>query len=238
MAKYQDIYNNLLSLIEDNTYPIGGLLPGEHDLMDIYDASRDTIRKALALLATNGYIQKEQGKGSVVLDLHQISFPVSGVVSFQELAPYLGKSVKTKVIMLEKMHPDERMQKNLRLKPDEYMWVLQRQRIVDGECIILDTDFLNAQIVTELPKKEMSKSLYSYLEDQLHLSISYAEKEISCVLASEQDKRFIDMHNMQMVVNVESFTYLDDSRVFQFTSSHHRPDKFRFKDFARRIHRI
>ena len=42
------------------------------------------------------------------------------------------------------------------------------------------------------------------------------------------------MKHFNMVVNVESFTYLDDARVFQYTSSRHRPDKFVFRDFARR----
>ena len=45
----------------------------------------------------------------------------------------------------------------------------------------------------------------------------------------------LDLHGYDMVVNVESYTYLDDARIFQFTSSRHRPDKFRFKDFARRM---
>jgi GntR family trehalose operon transcriptional repressor len=57
-------------------------------------------------------------------------------------------------------------------------------------------------------------------------------------MATNQDKMLLDMKNFDMIVNVESYTYLDDSRVFQYTSSRHRPDKFLFKDFARRIHRI
>jgi GntR family trehalose operon transcriptional repressor len=72
------------------------LLPGEHELMKQYDASRDTVSKALSLIAQNGYIQKAQGKGSVVLNVHQFEFPVGGVVSFQELAPTLGKHVSDK----------------------------------------------------------------------------------------------------------------------------------------------
>ncbi|MDD6727139.1 MAG: UTRA domain-containing protein, partial [Lactimicrobium massiliense] len=62
----------------------------------------------------------------------------------------------------------------------------------------------------------------------------YAEKEITCQSATNQDMRWLDMKGFNMVVNVESFTYLDDARVFQYTSSRHRPDKFVFRDFARR----
>ena len=46
-------------------YPPHTLLPSEKQLIDIYGASRETIRKALNLLRSTGYIQKKQGKGSI-----------------------------------------------------------------------------------------------------------------------------------------------------------------------------
>ena len=65
--------------------------------------------------------------------------------------------------------------------------------------------------------------------------IAYANKEITCQNVTGLDEQVLDLHGYDMVVNVESYTYLDDARIFQFTSSRHRPDKFRFKDFARRM---
>ena len=72
MSKYEAIYKDILGRIEQNLYAAGDTLPGEYELMKIYEASRDTIRKALLLLAQNGYIQKSKGRGSIVLD----RFPV------------------------------------------------------------------------------------------------------------------------------------------------------------------
>ena len=39
-----------------NTY--GQQLPSEHELLTLYGASRETVRKALDLLANDGMIQK------------------------------------------------------------------------------------------------------------------------------------------------------------------------------------
>ncbi len=50
-----------------------------------------------------------------------------------------------------------------------------------------------------------------------------------------EDHRYLNMDDFNMIVSVESRTYLDDATIFQYTSSRHRPDKFRFHDFARRI---
>ncbi|MCR5230717.1 MAG: trehalose operon repressor [Solobacterium sp.] len=235
MSKYQDIYNQIRGDIERGEYKAGSTLPGEFFLMEQYNVSRDTVRKALGLLAANGYIQKSRGVGSIVLDINRIEFPVSGLVSFKELAPVLGDHVETRVIAFEKMHPDERIKKELELNDEDWVWLIQRVRKVDGEAVILDTDFLNAQIAPGLTEEQAKDSLFAYLEGDLGLKIAYAEKEITCQAATNMDRRWLDLKDNNMVVSVVSHTYLEDTRVFQYTSSRHRPDKFRFKDFARRI---
>ena len=219
MSKYEAIYKDILGRIEQNLYAAGDTLPGEYELMKIYEASRDTIRKALLLLAQNGYIQKSKGRGSIVLDRQRYDFPVSGVVSFKELA--------------DKM--DARIRQLFHMSPEDEIWLVQRVRIIDHEAVILDTDILDASIIPELNEEILEQSLYSYIEDTLHLKIAYAEKEITCQNVSGLDTKVLDMKQYDMVVNVESCSYLDDARIFQYTNARHRPDKFRFKDFARRV---
>ena len=85
MSKYQSIFQHIRDEILNGKIPANTYLPSENELQQKFNASRDTIRKALDLLLQNGYIQKEKGKGSLVLDIDKISFPVSGVMSFKEL---------------------------------------------------------------------------------------------------------------------------------------------------------
>ncbi len=54
--------------------------------------------------------------------------------------------------------------------------------------------------------------------------------------ATKEDKRYLDLQDFNMVVVVKSYTYLSDASLFQYTESRHRPDKFKFVDFARRRH--
>ena len=85
-TKYLNIYNELMNLIEKGEISPGEKLPSENELMDIYNVSRDTVRKALELLENNGYIHKIKGKGSFVLDINKFDFPITGIVSFKELS--------------------------------------------------------------------------------------------------------------------------------------------------------
>ena len=53
-------------------------------------------------------------------------------------------------------------------------------------------------------------------------------------MATEEDRKFLDMAPYDMVVVVKSYTYLSSNELFQYTESRHRPDKFRFVDLAKR----
>lgn len=234
MSKYENIYKKILNKIESGDFAAGSKLPGEFELMKIFDSSRDTIRKALGLLAQNGYIQKSQGRGSIVLDLNRYDFPISGVVSFKEITQNIKEHVTTEIICFEKIHPDTRFQNLFSIGKNDSIWFIQRLRRLDQEAIILDTDILNAQIVPNLTKEIAQDSLYEYIENTLHLTIAYAKKEITCQNVNGQDEKLLDLNAYDMIVNVTSYTYLADTRLFQYTSSRHRPDKFQFVDFARR----
>ena len=113
MKKYESIYHDLLALIENNKIKAGEKLPSEFDLQNKYQASRDTIRKALLLLSQNGYIQKSQGKSSIVLDINRFNFPVSGLTSFKEIASDIKGKVETIVHTCECIEPDEEINEDM-----------------------------------------------------------------------------------------------------------------------------
>jgi GntR family trehalose operon transcriptional repressor len=233
-SKFQMIYDELVGHIENGDLKANELLPSENELAESYKASRETIRKALKLLSEHGYIQKMQGKGSVVLDVTKINFPISGLVSFRELADKMGKRAKTDVVGLEEqlMTPD--MQEQFQMKEATNVWSVKRVREIDRERIILDNDYLLTSLVPGLTVDICERSLYAYIEQVLGLTISFAKKEITVERPTEEDKELLDLKEYDTIVVVKSHVYLDDATMFQYTESRHRPDKFRFVDFARR----
>ena len=61
MKKYQQLFKQIQKTIQNETYAVGDFLPSEHDLMNQYQVSRDTVRKALSLLQEEGLIKKIRG---------------------------------------------------------------------------------------------------------------------------------------------------------------------------------
>ncbi|MBD1379597.1 trehalose operon repressor [Metabacillus arenae] len=234
--KFKVIFQEIANQIKSGDLEPNKTLPSEHELAEQYGTSRETIRKALTLLAQNGFIQKIKGKGSVVLDMRKMSFPVSGLVSFKELAKNLGKASKTRVHEFGLIKADAFLKQQLNASSKDEIWKVVRSREIDGEKIILDKDFLMKKYIPLLTKEVCENSIYEYIEQDLGLKISFAKKEIVVEECTDEDRGYLDIDDFQHIVVVKNYVYLDDTSLFQYTESRHRLDKFRFVDFARRGH--
>lgn len=235
MEKYLTIYHDLVSKTNAKYWEDSTMLPSENNLAIKYKVSRETIRKALDLLAQDGYIQKVRGKGSVIIGQNKFDFPVSGIVSFKELAIKLNIPTKTIVNELSIVEADQELQTKLNVKYKEPVWKVVRVREIKGEKVILDKDYFNKSVVPILTKEACEDSIYQYLENELQLKISYARKEIVVEEPTKEDRELLDLDGHSNVVIIKSMVYLDDTSLFQYTESRHRPDKFQFVDFARRV---
>lgn len=71
--RYHRIADDLRIQIEDGTLEPGAQLPTEAELCDRYEASRNTVRLALARLTEEGLILSGQGRGSFVRKSHALA---------------------------------------------------------------------------------------------------------------------------------------------------------------------
>lgn len=231
-SKHDMIAQDIASKIKYHQYKEGDYLPSEHQLCELYGTSRETIRKALNHLTELGLIQKIRGKGSVVLDIQKFTFPISGITSFKELNRSLNMHAKTTVLkQVNTLAPKKFMDINI---DNQQAIFVERLRTIDDLPVVLDQDYLLTPPASSLPAGVAEDSIYEYLEKELHLEVSYATKAITVEKAADDIAEKLQLDDDKLVVIVRSLSYLDDTTLFQLTSSYHRPDKFKFIDFARR----
>ena len=192
MRKYDAIYQDLKEKIEAEIYATGSLLPSESALQDMYQASRDTVRKALRLLKDDGFIQSQKGKGSTVINRQEYVFPVSGVVSYAELAAQFHLQTRTVVLTNHFATLPAKSFKDVDPTVEvKQMRLLKRVRYLENEPDIIDIDYLDPKVVPPIPESVAKDSLYAYLEGPVGLTIAYATKEITVEAATEEDQRYL-----------------------------------------------
>lgn len=234
LKKFYEIYLDLEKDIRNNVYAIGELLPTEVKLAQKYQVSRETIRKAQALLLEKGFIQKKQGKGAIVLDINKFEIEGAGLISFDELQRNKNLDTEINVLKNKKEIMPLEICKKLDIDTKTKVISVERLRKINGEAVILDKDYFMFEIIPEIPLMAVQSSIFNYIEKNLELKIGYANREVTVNPVTEEDKMLLDIGTDTHVVVIRSEVYLEDTRLFQYHESRHRVDTFRFVDFARR----
>lgn len=235
-SKYKMIYHELSSKILNEIYPYKTQLPSEYDLVKLYSVSRETVRKALSLLQTNGFIQKVKGKGSIVIYQKSTDFPVSQLISFEEIKETLNMDYTTQVesfdLVRAEHHP--RVMQALKLKENDMVFEVVRTRRKAGRVNIIDKDYFVANLMPDLNTEIASQSIYSYIEKELGLAISFSHKEITFEAMDEYELDLFENAMPPYAATVRSIVHLASAVPFQYNISKHRASEFKFVDFSRR----
>ncbi|HEL2734342.1 TPA: UTRA domain-containing protein [Streptococcus suis] len=235
MSKYKKVYADIKEKIEQNIWQANQEMPTENELMEIYSYSKDTIRKALSLLEIDGYIQKRQGRNSIILDHNLVRKPfVSELKTVSELNRSAHHQVQTQLTNLYIVQGQPEVMKELEVDEKTDLYRVSRVRTIDGERLEYEISYFDRRIVPYLSKEIAEKSIYQYLEEELGLEISHSRREISFRFANEEEKSLLDLSGYDMVVSVTSTTYLADGRPFQYGTITYRPDKVTFVSMAKR----
>lgn len=75
---YEQIFETLRDQIREGKYAVGDRVPSEKELGDEFQVSRITSKKALELLAMDGYIVRQPGRGSFVAEFGRSHIPLQG----------------------------------------------------------------------------------------------------------------------------------------------------------------
>lgn len=232
--RYADIYDDIKNNILNGVYSPGEKLPSENEFCKQYSTSRNTVRRAIDLLAEEGLVNSMHGKGVFVLDMNYITFSFGGLVSFKEASEGSGEQFTTTVPLYEEVTIDESLHSKSNLPLGQKAYKLFRVRSLKGERIIFDINYFLKDAVADLTWEIAEQSIYEYMEEALQLKIGFAKRIIHVEQATHQDKKHLDLKEYNLVAVVKNYVHLHDGTLFEYTESRHRPDRFEFIDFARR----
>lgn len=233
---YESIYKDLKQKIEDNTFAYQEMLPSENILTQTYDCSRNTLRRAVGRLVTDGYVQTMQGKGmrNIYRPIEQTSLTIGEIETFRESAARNGLRASTHVVLFTEIALSEKQSKITGFPAGTEVFYIQRIHCLDGLPLILNHNYFLKEAVPGLTPEIAEASIYNYLEQTLHMTIVNSKRVMSVEKMTEIDEKYLHLNaeDYNCMAVVSSQTYNSDGVMFEYTQSRHRPDYFRFYDNA------
>lgn len=235
-AKYLNIYNYIKDNILNETFKHGAKLPSENSLKLQFNVSRNTVRRAIERLALEGMVSSVHGSGVFVMEKEPFSFNVGGLESFTETSITNNLIKETNIPIFEHLICDEKTSNLTNFKVGDNLLKIYRIRKIDKEDIILDINYFNTDLINGITLDISKSSIYNFIENKLLLKISGAKKIISIKKASKDDIKYLHLSKNSLVAIITNYVYLEDGTLFEYTESRHKPDRFIFKTFAKRLY--
>lgn len=193
IPKYIVVYAAIKKQIENMDYKVGDLLPSEPELQKQFNMSRVTIRKAVGLLASQGFIQIQQGRGTSVLDF-KATQKLQYVTSFSETLLERGFVVDHKLISIAMEKSKDQIIDYLDIPKGDEVICIKRVAFANKKPIALMTNYLASDSVPGILKKaDKIKSLYHFLEEEYAIAIDSATDYISADVASEKEVELLEI---------------------------------------------
>lgn len=233
-AKYEAIYEQLRRSIETREYE--GSLPSEHRLTERFRCSRNTVRRAVARLVEEGYVQSVHGKGVLILRRLPVEkqLLISGIESMEEAAARNHLSLATKVVYFAEVFADRALSELTGFPEGSPLYHLRRVRYLNGEALILDENYFLRDVVRGLTPEIAEASVYAYVEGTLGESIVTTQRRYTVGPCTELDRKYIALGERNCMAVVTSWTYNADGVLFEHTQSRHHPDRFVFYGLVQR----
>jgi GntR family transcriptional regulator len=218
----------LLALIKNGQFREGDLIPTENEIGQSFNVSRITVRRAISELAREGYLTARQGKGTFVTR-PKIERPITLMRSFSTATASGGHKPGSSLLALRHDRAGEYIAAALKIRPNDWVWVIERLRLIDDEPIGISTIHLFLPTHLSLAPFELEEdlSLWTILEKK-GLILARAEETVEAVAANEQQAQLLQVETGAPLLLVEGIVYTDHAAPIEHHKVFNRGDRYKY----------
>lgn len=224
--KREQLKRNLLELIQQNAE--GGRLPPERELSERFEVARETLRRCLLELETEGLLQRRQGAGTFVLG--QPVLKRSQLTSFSEEMRARGLLPSSELLSTRRLAAGVKLAQKFRLAPGAPLLEIRRLRMANDQPMALETVYLPAALLPGFdPAMLAGGSLYELLGRQYGLQIRSATQQLHATVLNEEEADILEVPAFSPSLLVERLTLSGKGEVLEYVKSLFRADRYRFE---------
>jgi GntR family transcriptional regulator len=190
VPKYYVLKKTIIDMIDSRQAGPNQLIMSEREMIEKFNFSRITVRKAVDELVQEGYLYRVQGKGTYVTDggavhdLYSLSSCTDDILRH-------GMKPARKILFSAVENCGDRIARQLRLAPNEKVFKLERVYYADGTPINYTTTYLPYKHVKGIERFDFEVlSLYETLSKEYCIELPI--ETFKSAYRTDKFKFFID----------------------------------------------
>ena len=199
--KYHTIHDYIRKRIQTGKYPVGSYLPSENEICGQFGTTRTTVRKALDELLKEGFIEKEQGKGSKVLERRK-SLGLLTVKGFSGSIDYEVKTVVTKGPKITEWNPVIAFSLTEEEKKSNCVY-FQRVRYINDRPVVLENNWYASNELQLIDSDAFIEgSFFKTLSQNHFIEVMGAEQELRSSPASKEVAKNLGIQERSPILHI------------------------------------
>lgn len=216
MPVYQQIANDIVTRISQDEWSIGGKLPSENELSLEYEASRVTIRQALAKLEADGLIDKQRGRGAFLktnprLVAQESYLPQADVKHHSANTP-----VDTRLSVVSQAGTE--VYGSLGLEAGAKLVYLERTFLRNGKIVGINRAWFPLDLVPDMAEHELlQNSITTTLQERYNLHFGSVENYIESIMLNATSASQLDTFSPSPALKICSIYKLEDGTPVEYS---------------------
>lgn len=187
----EDIKASIRQRIADGGWQPGMKLPSERELVQQFGCARMTVHHALRELEDEGLIERRQGSGSYVAQLH----PISNVLQVRDIHEEIaerGHVHVTRVLTVERLKASAEIAAAMRLRKGSTVFHVRLVHVENGVPIQLEDRHVNPALAPDFMARDFTQVTPSAVLFE-HAPLTEAEQVVEAVLADAGQALALDV---------------------------------------------
>lgn len=207
--KYLRIKQDLINQIKNGLFAPDEMLPSENKLIEQYNVSRITVRKAMDELTMEGYIRRIQGKGTfandvtknVNLSLTKYPYSCSEEIKCQNMVP-------ARVLLDKKIIPcSYEIAKRLEITQGTPILHYKRMYLANNVPACIIYSFIEKSYFPGIENLNLNENnLHELYTDHYHIDIFRGSRIIDCVPATKEQAMHLNVIEEYPLLHLQSVT--------------------------------
>jgi GntR family transcriptional regulator len=210
MSLYERTISFILHYIDEHKLAEGARLPTEPELAAMAGVSMVTVRRAMAELAGQAIVRREQGRGTF-LARRRVSAETTKVGSLRNgLSLDARSSLETRLLGLERRPATAEEAQRLALGDVAIVWEVSRLRLLDGRPMIQEVSVIPMILAPDLAthfRPKPRQSLYALLEAKYGLREVREEQTLVSRRATSAELKLLALARQDWVVEIAGVSY-------------------------------
>lgn len=225
---YTRIQETIAAEISLGEYSPGDQLPTEDALLQRFQVSRITVRRAIQNLANQGLLEIRRGIGTFVL-APRIEAELTKLTGFVEDMQSVGRTASARVLSQIVVNATARVAERLQLTKGTKVMQIKRVRLADRIPVSLDETYLPLSLGKKIVRNDLRlHPIFTLLEEQYGVPLIEADYELEAVVATQSVAKALEVSVGSPIFQIERTSLTADSRPIDYEILSYRGDLVRF----------